>query len=113
MRKVIKPEVRCKICNHITEYEETEEFCDQCGKLIDSKKVYPLRITVFMHGLEETYDAHLDSWQCVKDYLIKNEKKLLKAEFFDLPFASTPHGSDRLYAGSMKDFFKVFLKVKA
>jgi hypothetical protein len=110
MRKIVKPAVKCKSCGHITEFEKTEEFCDQCKKLIDTNKVYPLRLTVFVHGAEETYDANLCSWECVKRYLIDNKKKVLKAEFITLPYPSNPHGNDKDYASSMEDFFRVFLR---
>lgn len=40
MHKVTKPEERCDKCNAITKYEESEEFCDWCGKKIDITKHY-------------------------------------------------------------------------
>ena len=85
MRKEVKPAVKCKCCSQITEYPVVQNFCDFCGKLLP-EKLYPLDITIFKTvGGDDTERVEFDTWQCVKDYLVKNQEKLKQCNFISLP----------------------------
>jgi hypothetical protein len=108
MRKVTKPAVRCPICNNITEYEKSEDFCDQCGKRIPENK-HSLRIGIH-NDIGISTSAELCSWICVKNWLKANKKKLKRVWFISLPFpAFNEPNTDKGYCDSGKEFFKVFV----
>ncbi len=58
MKTVTKPEVRCKTCDHITDWEEVKETCDLCGTILDWDHVkgYPFHIDPLYH----TEDGDMD-----------------------------------------------------
>lgn|SRR4030042_1027119 len=111
MRKEVKPAVKCKCCGQTTEYPIEEAFCDFCGKLLP-KKMYPLELTIFKTvGGDDMERVEFDSWQCVKEYLIKNQKKLLCYHFVSLPmpvFRSNSKNRGQ-YTDTGANFLKVFL----
>lgn len=108
MRKVVKPALKCKLCGQITEHEKFEEFCDQCQKLM-TEETYPLHMTVFVKGADETYDVNVCSWECLKRYFIENKKKLLQTEFISLPYPTFDTKVGKQYVESGREFFKVFI----
>ena len=108
MRKVVKPIVRCDKCGLVIEYERHEEFCDFCEKQISPN--YPLEITLFPHDSEDAYHASLCSWKCVKNYLIKYKKKILKYNFITMPYLSFGKKEKKDYIEKGKSFYQEFLK---
>jgi len=108
MKKVTKPAIKCDSCKQTIKYEEYEEFCDQCQKLI-AEKSYPLQMTVFERGADHSYHVELCSWKCVKAYLKQHQKKLVKTEFVVFPYLTFDLHRGKGYAESGRDFFKVFM----
>ena len=94
MKKVTKPEIRCKKCNHVLEWEKSEEFCDKCGKKLDwnKKNGYPFSIRFILHQngnlAGESPEFNFCSILCGFKWMIRNAKKYLKNDddFFTLGY---------------------------
>ena len=116
MRKIVKPEVKCKCCGQVTEYPVTEEFCDQCGQKLP-ENMYSLHMTVFIDSIEsKTKDAHCCSWKCIRAYFVANQKKLnsKKMDFVSLPYPTgklNEQKQSKQYCDSIENFYKEFLLV--
>ena len=109
MRKVVKPVIRCDKCGLVIKHEEYEEFCDFCEK--QTSPNFPLEITLFPHGAEDAYHANLCSWKCVKNYLIKYKKKILKYNFITMPYLSFGNKKEKQdYVEKGESFYQEFLK---
>ena len=110
MRKEVKPAVKCKCCKQVIDYPVVQNFCDFCGKLLP-EKLYPLEITIFKTvESSDTERLDFDTWQCVKGYLTKNQKKLLRCHLVNLPMPVFRGNSEReQHCDTGANFLKVFL----
>lgn len=82
MKKIIKPEVRCKYCGAIKEYEKSDEFCDECEKNIkwDEKNGYNLSIDYIKHNYDGLSRFNFCSVKCGLRWLLKHGKENLETD---------------------------------
>jgi len=105
MRKMVKPEVKCKQCKATIKQQETAVFCDYCNKLIGLERYY-LDITVFKVN-DETEHVEFCSWKCVFAWLKKNKSKMKNWNFISLPYIICEQSTDKKkYVDVYHGFFK-------
>ena len=85
MKQVVSEQKRCECCGGIKEYAETEEICDECGKLLEWNKTsgYPFSLSPIYHNEESRReDLHYCSFECFSVWVAKNPNILWENDDF-------------------------------